>query len=117
MEKAQPRLIKFSDLVFLPRNEKPEMADLAEISGESDGTMLGTGFAKLKKARIEWTVKYDEVLLVLDGHVKVHTKQGVIEAHPKDCIWLPKDTPLIYEAESALIFYAIYPSNWATHSA
>ncbi|MBP6019074.1 MAG: ethanolamine utilization protein EutQ [Burkholderiaceae bacterium] len=112
--KAPPRLVKFSDLAFQPRQERPEMAQLAQISGDSDGSELGTGFARLSDARITWTVKYDEVITVIEGSLRVHTPTGILEAGPQDSIWLPQGTPLVYEAQSALIFYAIHPSHWAS---
>jgi len=37
---------------------------------------------------------------------------AVHEFKARDCIWLPTGTELIYEAESALIHFAIHPSNW-----
>jgi len=30
----------------------------------------------------------------------------------RDCIWLPAGTELIYEATSALAYFAIHPANW-----
>jgi hypothetical protein len=35
-----------------------------------------------------------------------------LELQPRDCIWLPAGTELVYQAESALIHFAIHPSNW-----
>ncbi len=46
------------------------------------------------------------------GVLKLHANGEVHELKARDCIWLPKGTELIYEAESALIHFAIYPSNW-----
>ncbi len=114
IEKSLPRVMRFADLAFQPRQEKPEMAQLAEIVGEQDGTPLSAGYARLSNARIEWTVLYDEVVTVIEGSVNIHTPQGVLTAGPLDCIWLPAGTPLIYEAESALIHYCLHPSNWAS---
>ena len=64
-------------------------------------------------ARFPWTIKYDEVLLVVEGELTVHTAEGALKAGPKDTIFLPKGTALEYEAEDALIFYAIHPANRA----
>jgi ethanolamine utilization protein EutQ len=58
-------------------------------------------------------VQYDEVILVLEGEVTVRSDRGELKAGPRDCIWLPKGTALTYSAESALVFYAIQPANWA----
>jgi len=103
----------FGDLKFLPRFAYGDQAEIAEVTGTQEGTVLGTGFARFVKASIPWTVQYDEVLLVIEGSVTVRTRTGDIEAGPLDCVWLPKGTELQYESERALVFYAIHPSNWA----
>lgn len=107
------RVIPFGDLKFAPRFEYGHMAQVTEVSGAGDGSLLGTGFGHFTKAEIPWTVKYDEVLLVLDGEVTVRTATGDLVAGPRECIWLPSGTELTYIAEDALVFYAIQPTNWA----
>ena len=111
--KTAPRRVAFGDLRFDPRFEYGDQAQIAEVTGSGDGTVLGTGFARFSKASIPWTVRYDEVLLVIEGEVTLHTAEGAFVAGPKDCIWLPAGTALRYESEDALLFYAIHPSNWA----
>lgn len=111
--KSPPSLVKFKDLEFIPRAEGGEQAQLANICSSADGGELGCGMARLRKARLEWTVKYDEVLHVIEGQVNVHTPDGVLSANSRDSIWLPAGTPLVYEADDALVFFAIHPANWA----
>ncbi len=108
-----PRKIHFDQLGFAPRFAYGEMAAVAEVTGSSDNTALGTGFGRFKNAEIPWTVKYDEVLLVIEGSVTVRTASGDLEAGPCDCVWLPRGTDLTYISESALVFYAIHPNNWS----
>lgn len=108
-----PRHIAFSELPFQPRFAYGEQAEVAVVTGSEDGTPLGSGFARFHQAAIPWTVQYDEVLLVLEGEVKVETASGAFALGPQDCAWLPKGTELVYRSESALVFYAIHPSDWA----
>ena len=56
---------------------------------------------------------YDEIILVLEGEVTAITDAGKFTAGPKDTIWLPAGTRVTYQAEDALIFYAIQPADWA----
>lgn len=108
-----PKTIKFGQLRFGPRFAYGDQATVVEVTGTGEQTALGTGFARFTNAEIPWTVKYDEVVLVLEGSVTIRTQSGDLEAGPNDCIWLPKNTELTYVSESALVFYAIHPSNWA----
>ena len=110
---TKPREIRFADLQFNPRFEYGDQASAAQISGSMGETELGTGFVRVKNADFPWTVKYDEVLLVVEGEITVKTPQGEYHAKAQDSIWLPKGTELRYIAEDALVFYAIHPANWA----
>ncbi len=110
--KAPLRVARFEQLEFVPRFEYGDMAQAVEICGSNDGTELGTGWGRMTHARIPWTIKYDEVLTVVEGSLRLHANGEIHELGPKDSIWLPRGTELIYETESALIHYAIHPSNW-----
>ncbi len=110
--KSAIRVERFSDLKFVPRFEYGDMAEIAVTCGEKDGTALGTGFVRLKTARIPWTIKYDEVLTVFEGQLILHSNGQEHRLNPRDAIWLPTGTELVYEAEQALIHFAILPSNW-----
>lgn len=99
----------FRDIGFKPRFAYGDQCAIGETVGEDFGGELGTGFARMSKAWIPWTITYDEVLTVFEGHLRLHANGQVHELGPKDSIWLPKGTELIYEAEDALIHYAIHP--------
>ena len=112
-QKAAPRTVSFDELEFHPRFEYGEMAQVAGVCGSDDGTELGVGWGRLTNARIPWTIRYDEVLTVFEGELKLHAAGQIHVLGPRDCIWLPSGTELVYEAESALIHFAIHPANWA----
>ena len=71
-----------------------------------------SGWCRLEQARIPWTTHYDEVLTVFEGELRLHSGGEVHVLGPRDCIWLPAGTELVYEASSALIHFAIHPSHW-----
>ncbi len=110
---SNPKELRFIDLEFSPRFEYGDQASAAQISGSDGETELGTGFVRLANADFPWTVKYDEVLLVVEGEMTVKTPDGEFNAKKHDSIWLPKGTELRYIAKNALVFYAIHPANWA----
>jgi ethanolamine utilization protein EutQ len=115
--RSQVRRMPLGDLNFQPRFAYGEQAQIAEVTGTGDGTTLGTGFARFRSAEIPWAIKYDEVLLVIEGSLTVKTETGEFTLGPKDSLWLPKGTELTYCSESALVFYAIHPANWAEENA
>lgn len=107
-------VVPFSKAEFAPRFAYGDMAGVSVVTGNAgDGTRLGSGFVRLRRAEIPWTLRYDEVLFVLEGQVTIRTEGGDLIAGPRDCVWLPNGTELTYLAEDALVFYAIEPANWA----
>lgn len=108
--KAPVRVERFTELGFVPRFEYGHMAELAETCGAKDGAEFGSGFGRLKNAHIPWTIHYDEMLFVIEGELRLHTAGEIHELHVYDSIWLPAGTELVYEAEDALIVYAIHPN-------
>jgi len=111
-DKDAPRLVRFNEIAFAPRFEYGEMAEVAGICGADDGSELGAGWGRMTRACIPWTIRYDEVLTVFDGLLRVHVGEQVFELQPRDSLWLPAGTALVYEAEFALVHFAIHPSDW-----
>jgi ethanolamine utilization protein EutQ len=113
MTKSPPRVNRFADLQFNPRFAYGEQAQAVQICGPDDMSELGAGFGRMTSARFPWTIKYDEILVILEGELTIHTGGKALKAGKHDSIWLPAGTELEYEAENALIAYAIHPANWA----
>jgi len=113
-EKSSPRLSRLSDASFTPRFEYGDQAEVAQLCGADDGSELGVGLVRLTRADIPWQIKYDEFILVLEGTFTVQTESLVLTARAMETIWLPAGTKLTYKSDSALLLYAIHPTNWAS---
>jgi ethanolamine utilization protein EutQ len=114
MTKAEPRAFPFADIAFVPRFAYGDQCTIGVVCGAGLGSELGTGFARMTGARIPWTVTYDEVLTLIEGELTVHAGGTTHRLGPKDSIWLPSGTALIYEAKDALVHYAVHPVSAAT---
>lgn len=110
--KTPLRQWSFDQLRFTPRFEYGEMAELTEICGSNTGSEMAAGWCRFSNARIPWTIYYDEVLTVFEGSLRLHANGEVHRLEARDSIWLPAGTELVYEAESALVFYAAHPATW-----
>lgn len=114
MSKAELKIIAFDKIAFVPRFEHGDVCKVGETVGAGEGTELGTGFARMDGARIPWTTSYDEVLTVFEGELTVHADGKAYRLGPRDSLWIPSGTDLIYEAEQALVHYAIHPVSAAS---
>ncbi len=112
MSRSALRVERFDKLRFKPRFEYGHMAEVATTCTDADGTSLGTGFVRLVNAEIPWTICYDEVITVLEGELTLKANGEEYHLQIMDSIWLPNGTELVYQAEQALVSYAIYPNNW-----
>ncbi len=108
----EARTSAFADLRFKPRFTYGEVCEIGEVLGSPESS-LGFGFAHMSGANIPWQTHYDEVLLVIEGELRVKIGDRVLVAGPRDCIVLPRGTELVYEADHALVAYAIHPADWA----
>lgn len=111
-QKSPVRVVRFEQLDFAARFEYGEMAEVAGVCGSDDGSELGTGWGRFSNAKFPWTLGYDEVLTVFEGELRVHTGGAIHQLGPRDSIWLPAGTELVYEASAALVHFAIHPANW-----
>ncbi|WP_342709989.1 hypothetical protein AAFG13_37260 [Bradyrhizobium sp. B124] len=79
------------------------------------GATLGATIATYDGCSIEWTTKYEQAAIVLEGVLRIRTGDDfarVIEARPGDVLWFRKGTRLKYEGEKARAFFAIYPADY-----
>jgi ethanolamine utilization protein EutQ len=106
---------KAGDIAFEAFGGPPGTAAIARLIGPGTSRTMGAGIATFDGCSIEWTVLYDEVVVVLEGIFRLRLGDGfteTLEASPGDVVWLPENTPLRYEGDGAKVFYALYPVDW-----
>lgn len=107
------RLFKKAEMPFEPYGSPADKASIARLVGSELSESMGAGIATFDDCIIDWTIRYDELIVVLEGRFSLHADGKVHEMEPGDVIWLPKGTPLSYEGTGARVFYALYPVDWS----
>ena len=90
----------------------PGAATIARLVGPDLSRTMGVGLATFDGCSIEWTVLYDEMIVVIEGLFRLRVGDQVFEGRPGDVIWIPERTAIAYEGEGALVCYALYPVDW-----
>jgi ethanolamine utilization protein EutQ len=90
----------------------PGRAEIARLVGPELSQTMGAGLAKFDDCSIEWTVLYDELIVVLEGTFRLQVGGETYVCAPGDVLWIPENTPLRYEGERSTVFYAVYPVDW-----
>jgi len=103
---------KRSEMNFDAFGGPPGKATIARLIGPDQSTTLGAGLASFDGCSIEWTVLYDEMIVVLEGLFRLRAGTQVFEGRPGDVIWIPEKTAIVYEGEKSLVCYALYPVDW-----
>ncbi len=101
------KLFRMADLNLKPNDDG---IVTAPVVNRRYSTGLGAGIGVFEKCEIEWTVTYDEVLFIKEGKFTLQVGDKTYRAGPGDILWIPKDTPLVYEARGKVVFfYAVWP--------
>lgn len=103
---------KRSEMRFEKYGGPPGVATISRLVGPDVSATMGVGIATFDGCSIDWTVLYDEMIVVMEGRFRLRHPGGVIEAGPGDVIWLPEKTPVSYEGDKAVVCYALYPVDW-----
>ena len=105
-------LFKRSAMTFDDFGAKEGKAGIARLVGPDMSTTMGGGIATFDQCAVEWTVRYDELIVVLEGTFKLKAGDEMFEAKPGDVLWIPAETPLVYMGDKAVVFYSVYPIDW-----
>ena len=108
------RLFKREDAVMTHTGGPPGEAGICRLVTEEISKTLGAGLASFDECSVEWTVTYDEVVVVLEGEFRLRLGDRLIVAKPGDVMWIPANTSFRYEGTKAVICYAVYPVDWRT---
>ena len=74
---------------------------------------LGCGIMEMEKTTFPWTLQYDEVDYVIEGHLTVWYGEKAVTAGPGELILIPKGSAIRFSAEEKTRFlYVTYPADW-----
>lgn len=109
------RHFKHAQLPFIPAKIPEGETRIARVINAEFSRHIGGGLEVLEGVTIHWTVTYDEILFIHEGHLTIRTGQDRFDCGPGDIVWLPNGTTLEYDASQGrcAYFYALYPVDWA----
>jgi len=101
-----------AEMDFAAFGGPPGKAMIARLVGPDMSKTMGAGIATFDGCSIEWTVLYDEVIVVLEGTFRLVVGSDTYSCTPGDVVWIPENTPIKYEGDKAKVFYALHPVDW-----
>jgi ethanolamine utilization protein EutQ len=103
---------KRSEMKFESFGDGPGTGSITRLIGPDTSKTIGAGLATFDGCSIDWTVLYDEMIVVLEGTFRLGTPEGEITAKPGDVIWIPEKTRITYRGEKSVVCWALYPVGW-----
>lgn len=74
---------------------------------------LGCGVMVMKETTFDWTLNYDEIDYVIEGHLDILIDGRTISADPGELILIPKGSKIKFSVpDYARFIYVTYPADW-----
>ena len=78
---------------------------------------LGCGVMEMKQTTFDWTLNYDEIDYVIDGHLDIVINNSIVSADAGELILIPKGSSIKFSVPNyARFIYVTYPADWANQS-
>ena len=91
-----------------------EGVSLKDITTLEEAPRIGAVIMELDHSSLEWTLRYDEYDLVLEGTLEINIDGRLISGGPGDIIYIPKDSHIHFQTPCKARFaYFVYPANWS----
>ncbi|STR45352.1 ethanolamine utilization acetate kinase EutQ [Iodobacter fluviatilis] len=86
---------------------------IADVITGADGSTMAAGFMQWENSFFPWTLRYDEIDIVLDGELHIRCDGETAIAKAGDVIFIPKNSSIEFGTPSKVSFlYVAYPANW-----
>ncbi|RDY23487.1 DUF861 domain-containing protein [Romboutsia maritimum] len=78
---------------------------------------LGCGMMEMKETTFDWTLNYDEIDYIIEGHLDVIIDGRKISADAGELIFIPNGSSIKFSVEDyARFIYVTYPADWASQN-
>lgn len=108
--------VKFNEI-------KPEKFDtgkpgdnvlLKDALTTQESPRLGCGVMEMTKTTFDWTLNYDEIDYVIEGHLEINVDGRKVCADKGQIIYIPNGSKIQFCVPNyAKFMYTTYPANWA----
>lgn len=78
---------------------------------------LGCGIMEMKETTFDWTLNYDEIDYVIEGHLDIIIDGRKVSADAGEIILIPKGSKIQFSVpDYARFIYVTYPADWASQN-
>lgn len=109
--------VKVSEKDRLDTGKPSDVVYTKDLFTVEESPRLGCGMMEMKKTTFDWTLNYDEVDYVIEGHLDVIIDGRKVSADAGELILIPKGSSIQFSVpDYARFIYVTYPADWASQS-
>ncbi|MEG1255877.1 cupin domain-containing protein [Clostridium sp.] len=86
-----------------------------DIFTVQESERLGCGMMEMKETTFDWTLNYDEIDYVIEGHLDIIIDGRLVSADAGEIIFIPRGSTIKFSVPNyARFLYVTYPADWAS---
>ncbi len=87
---------------------------LTDVINSADQARMSAGYMSWENAFFPWTLKYDEIDIVLEGELHIRADGKTYVGKPGDVFFIPDGASIEFGTPGSVRFvYVTYPADWA----
>lgn len=105
--------VKVSEENRLNTGNSNDIVYTKDILTLEESPRLGAGIMEMKATTFDWTLDYDEIDYVIDGHLDIIINDKKVSANKDEIIFIPKGSKIKFSVPNyARFLYVTYPADW-----
>ncbi|MHC1748729.1 MAG: cupin domain-containing protein [Cellulosilyticaceae bacterium] len=109
--------VKVSEKDRLDTGNAGDIVYTKDLFTLEESPRLGCGMMEMEKTAFDWTLNYDEIDYIIEGHVEIIIDGRKVCADAGELIFIPKGSSITFSVpDSARFIYITYPADWAAQA-
>lgn len=109
--------VKVDDSNRLDTGNKNDVVYTKDLFNLEESPRLGCGVMEMKETTFDWTLNYDEIDYIIEGHLDIIIDERKISADKGELILIPKGSKIQFSVpDYARFIYVTYPADWASQN-
>ncbi|MED4354950.1 cupin domain-containing protein [Schinkia azotoformans] len=109
--------VKVGEEDRLDTGKKTDVVYTKDLFTLKESPRLGCGLMEMKATTFDWTLNYDEIDYVIEGHLDIIIAGEKVSADKGELILIPKGSKIQFSVpDFARFLYVTYPADWANQA-
>lgn len=109
--------VKVSEKDRLDTGNPSDVVYTKDLFTLEESPRLGCGMMEMKETTFDWTLNYDEVDYIIEGHLDVIIDGRKVSADAGELLFIPKGSTIKFSVpDYARFIYVTYPADWASQA-